>query len=177
MPQAKKILDNIIDKMLRSLVSFFVVLAVIPVYIVDITVSTPPSSGSNRGVCHVFVKIQFQLVRSIHRQMRSFTGMCSRLNCDKHSSDPVIRELCNKSTQAQISHDWCPLLVHAISRLSAHYYENRNPNYDTRTFAVLLLFDDFICPGYPVPTYQYTGTSFGTLFCFAQLAIKKECHL
>lgn len=26
MPQAKKILDNIIDKMLRSLVSFFVVL-------------------------------------------------------------------------------------------------------------------------------------------------------
>lgn len=56
--------------------------------------------------------------------------------------------------QAQISHDWCPLLVHAISRLSAHYYENRNPNYDTRTFAVLLLFDDFICPGYPVPVSQ-----------------------
>ncbi|XP_071820568.1 uncharacterized protein [Apostichopus japonicus] len=93
-------------------------------------------------------------------KMRSFTGMCSRLNCDKNSSDPVIRELCNKSTQAQISHDWCPLLVHAISGLSAHYYENRNPNYDTRTFAVLLLFDDLICPGYPVP-----------------LAIKKECHL
>ncbi|XP_071821174.1 uncharacterized protein [Apostichopus japonicus] len=172
--------------MLRSLVSFFVVLAVIPVYIVDITVSTPPNSGSNRGFCHVFVKIQIQLVRSIHRQvaqdgklskMKSFTGMCSRLNCDKYSPDPVIRELCNKRTQAQISHDWCPLLVHAISGLSAHYYENRNPNYDTRTFAVLLLSDDLICPGYPVPTYQYTGTSFGTLFCFAQLAIKKECHL